>query len=153
MTFLHLRPGRGAVDQPDLVRIWRRAVDATHDFLAPADRDEIQAKLATDYLPAVTLTVAERAGAPVGFSGVAGDGLEMLFVDPDSRGSGVGTALLEQAITEQGVRRVEVNEQNPAATGFYLHRGFEIVGRSDTDADGRAYPLLRLHLRGSGPLA
>lgn len=51
----------------------------------------------------------------VGFSGVAGDGLEMLFVDPDWMGCGVGTLLLDDAVGRQGARRVDVNEQNESA--------------------------------------
>lgn len=39
------------------------------------------------------LFVAERAGRVVGFAGVSGASLEMLFVDAADRGSGVGGAL------------------------------------------------------------
>jgi len=72
--------------------------------------------------------------------------LEMLFVDAAERGTGVGSALLAHAIAEQGVTRVDVNEQNASAAGFYAHRGFEVVSRSETDEAGRPYPLLHLRL-------
>jgi putative acetyltransferase len=142
-----VRPSVGPGEYPALVGIWRSAVDATHDFLAPADRDEIEAQLASAYFPAVTLAIAERDGRPVGFSGVHDGSLEMLFVDAAERGGSVGTELLLRAVRDHGVTTVEVNEQNPSATAFYLHRGFEIVGRRDTDDAGRPYPLLRLRLR------
>ena len=60
-------------------------------------------------------------GRPVGFAGIDGDMLEMLFVAPDLRGTGVGSLLLDRAFA-RGVRRVDVNEQNPQARGFYEHR-------------------------------
>ena len=41
---------------------------------------------------------------------------------------------------------MDVNEQNVSAAGFYAHRGFEVVGRSETDEAGRPYPLLHLRL-------
>lgn len=149
MTDLSIRPSQGPAEYPQLVAIWRSAVDATHDFLAEADRAEIESRLAPDYLPAVALSVAERDGAAVGFSGVLDGRLEMLFVHAAQRGGGVGTALLADAVDRLGVTEVDVNEQNASAAGFYAHRGFEVTGRSETDEAGRPYPLLHLRLRGA----
>lgn len=134
-----------AEDWPVLVDVWRSAVDATHDFLAADDRDRIEAHLASDYFPQVRLAVAVVGERIVGFAGVAGGSLEMLFVHDDFRGRGVGKSLLAWAL-RQGVDRVDVNEQNPQAVGFYLANGFQTVGRSDLDDQGRPYPLLRMAL-------
>lgn len=81
-----LRPCRGAYEYPTLVGIWRSAVDATHDFLADADRDAIESALAAEYFPQVQLTVAELGGVSVGFAGTNERNLEMLFVDAAVRG-------------------------------------------------------------------
>jgi putative acetyltransferase len=54
--------------------------------------------------------------------------------------------LLRDAIERQGVRRVDVNEQNHQAFGFYQRFGFAVTGRSDTDGQGKPYPLLHLGL-------
>ncbi|MDN5630470.1 MULTISPECIES: GNAT family N-acetyltransferase [Kocuria] len=143
---VRLRPVTGPGEYPALARIWRSAVDATHDFLADADRDEIASHLQGDYFPAVQLTVAERDGAPVGFAGTVDGGLEMLFVHASQRGSGVGSALLAHVVATQGVTRVDVNEQNPGARGFYEHHGFRTVGRDETDEAGRPYPIVHLAL-------
>lgn len=131
-------------EYPRLVEVWRSAVDATHEFLRPADRDAIEACLAADYFPAVALVVAERGGEVVGFAGVDGDKLEMLFVDASCRGTGVGSALLAETIDVDGIRFVDVNEDNAQAVGFYLRWGFVVVERSELDDDGRPYPLLRM---------
>jgi putative acetyltransferase len=146
MTDLSLRPANGRSDDPALVAIWRSAVDATHSFLSDADRDEIEKHLASDYFPAVTLTVAELDGRPVGFSGVVDGDLAMLFIEADERGRGIGTALLDHAIEHDGVTTVDVNEQNTSALGFYLHKGFEVIGCSETDEAGRPYPILHMGL-------
>ncbi len=150
MTDLRLRPAAGRSDDPALVAIWRSAVDATHDFLSDIDRDEIEKHLAADYFPAVRLTVAEIDGRPVGFSGVVDGDLAMLFIDAHERGRGIGTALLDRAIEHDDVATVDVNEQNTSAVGFYLHRGFEVIGRSETDEAGRPYPLLHMRLADGG---
>lgn len=72
--------------------------------------------------------------------------IEMLFISPDARGKGVGSLLATHAIKEQGVTKVDVNEQNEQAKGFYLHIGFSVIGRSAVDGQGKAYPLLHLAL-------
>nr|WP_237464911.1 GNAT family N-acetyltransferase [Leucobacter luti] len=130
-----------------MVAIWRSAVLATHDFLAGSDFERIEQNLAAAYFPAVTLLVAERGGVPLGFAGVADGGLEMLFVSAAARGSGIGTALLAEAVSRHSVTRVDVNEQNAGAHRFYLSHGFTQIGRSELDGDGRPYPLVHLALR------
>lgn len=141
-----LRAARRPGDYPQLVEIWRSAVRATHDFLDESDFQCIESNLASAYFPAVTLTVAERDGRAVGFAGTADGNLEMLFVSDDVRGSGIGSSLLAEAIAKDGVIKVDVNEQNSGAHGFYLSRGFTQVGRSELDGDGRPYPILHLAL-------
>ena len=86
-------------------------------------------------------------GRPVGFAGLSGDNLEMLFVHPDFFGRGLGRALLSFATREKGVTRVDVNEQNKRAEGFYRAHGFRTTSRDETDADGLPYPILHMALR------
>jgi putative acetyltransferase len=126
------------------VRIWRGAVEATHHFLAPADIDFFETRLVDEYLGLVDLTVATAGGRPVGFSGCADGKLEMLFIDQHCRGTGIGSVLLYAAIAANAALLVDVNEQNPQAVGFYHRHGFVTVGRQDTDADGRPFPMLNL---------
>ena len=145
---LSIRHALGPEEYPRLVQVWRSAVDATHQFLADEHRDEIESRLASDYLPQVDLHVAELGGVPVGFAGVCGPNLEMLFIDARQRGQGIGTALLSFVIAERGVTTVDVNEQNAQAVEFYRRRDFTVVGRSELDDQGRPYPLLHLSLRG-----
>ena len=46
------------------------------------------------------------------------------------------------------IREVTVNEQNPAALGFYRHFGFREYRRTETDEEGGPYPLLYLRREG-----
>ncbi|WP_353736292.1 hypothetical protein [Shewanella sp.] len=50
------------------------------------------------------------------------------------------------AVKYQGATKVDVNEQNPQALGFYEHVGFKLVGRSPTDSQGKPFPLLHMAL-------
>ncbi len=143
---LVIRPVRGQGEYPRLVQVWRTSVDATHDFLAREHRDAIEAKLEAEYLPHVKIVVAERYGTPVGFAGTADGKLEILFVDADHRGSGVGSELLQHALVAEGVTAVDVNEENGQAVGFYERAGFAVVKRSPLDSDGLPYPILHMDL-------
>ncbi|WP_261164506.1 acetyltransferase [Microbacterium sp. Marseille-Q6965] len=143
-----IRHSRGEEEYPALVEIWRSAVIATHDFLAKEHFAAIERRLAKDYLPHVSLVVAERDGAPVGFAGTDEGKLEMLFVHAQSRGAGIGRMLLKHVIAENGVNAVDVNEQNEQAVGFYAHAGFAVTGRSAVDGEGWPYPLLHMRLTG-----
>ena len=81
-------------------------------------------------------------GGFTAFAGVAGDMLEMLFVAPGMRGKGFGRQLVNHITRHCGVRRVDVNEQNPQAVGFYEHLGFSVWKRTERDEEGGEYPLL-----------
>ncbi|MCG7631007.1 MULTISPECIES: GNAT family N-acetyltransferase [Gordonia] len=146
MAEVRLRQADGA-DTDRLVAVWRSAVEATHHFLTPADIDGFASRLARDFFPAVELVVAEVGGVIVGFSGTADNRLEMLFVDSAAHGRGIGTVLLDHAVERVGIDELDVNEQNPGAVEFYRRRGFDQVGRSPVDSDGRPFPLLHLRRR------
>lgn len=142
-----LRPAR-ADEGAALVDLWRRSVDATHDFLSADDRQAIDAEVA-GFLPQAPLLVAADAqDRPLGFMLVDGSHMEALFIDPAARGSGAGRLLLQHALAEHPQLTTDVNAQNAQAVGFYLHLGFVEIGRSPVDGHGRPYPLI--HLRYGG---
>lgn len=121
---------------------------ATHHFLAPADL-LFYKTLIPGFFTSVHLTAArDGQGHIIAFLGTADRNIEMLFVHPDDRGTGIGTLLIRHAVEELGCRCVDVNEQNTQAIGFYEHLSFRQVGRSDTDPTGKPYPILHLVLDG-----
>ena len=130
-------------DYPILVDIWESAVLSTHDFLKKEDFLYYREHLPT-YFQYVTLYGYEQDGRLVGFIGVAENNIEMLFVHNDYRYKGVGKRLVMYAIEKLQVCKVDVNEQNIQAVGFYQHMGFSVITRSDLDAEGKAYPILHM---------
>ncbi|MDR6228254.1 putative acetyltransferase [Pseudomonas sp. SORGH_AS199] len=136
-------------DHPQLLNIWLRSVRATHHFLQESDIQALLPQLRDIYLPAVELWVTVDAeDCPLGFIGLNENHVEMLFIEPDLRGKGIGRALLDHARSLRSQMSVDVNEQNPEAVGFYLHYGFVQTGRSPLDGEGRPFPLLHLSLPG-----
>ena len=140
---------------PDLIRqlleVWEGSVRATHLFLSEDEINHIK-----EYVPQALdsiahLVIAEDGdGRPVAFMGVEDGSLEMLFIAPQERGKGLGKRLLQYGIENYGLKRLAVNEQNPAARGFYEHLGFVVYKRTACDEQGEPYPLLYLRLPGEG---
>ncbi|WP_279044133.1 acetyltransferase [Cedecea davisae] len=130
-----------------LAEIWEAAVRATHDFLTDDDISNLRPQVRELYIPQIPMQLAENeSGQPLGFIGCHENRIEMLFVAPQSRGTGVGKLLLQYAIEHLQVDEVDVNEQNPQGIGFYRHMGFVQTGRSDLDGEGNPFPLLHLKL-------
>ena len=68
--------------------------------------------------------------------------LEMLFILPEERRKGIGSALLNYSMEKYHVNELSVNEQNPAAKLFYEHLGFVTYKRTELDEQGNPFPIL-----------
>ena len=137
------RPDEGA----RVVEIWRNAVDATHGFLSPEDRQAID-EMVCGFLPQVPLWLAVDANDyPQAFMLIDNGHMQALFVDSACRGIGIGAALVRHGLSLHPNMTTDVNEQNGQAVGFYEKIGFKRTGRSPLDDQGRPYPLIHLEYR------
>ena len=128
-----------------LVEVWEASVRATHDFLSESDIQFFKPMVLPGLLSLEhLLCVRDLDGRLVGFVGVSTGKMEALFVHPCCRHAGVGRRLTRHAVVELGATKVDVNEQNQQAVGFYRRLGFEIESRSEVDGMGKPFPLLHL---------
>ncbi|WP_430443575.1 MAG: GNAT family N-acetyltransferase [Pseudomonas piscis] len=142
---MKIRP-RVAADDALLTALWERSVRATHDFISEDDIQRLYPLIRDSYLPALQVLVWENPDAtPGGFIAIGDDTVQMLFIEPALRGQGIGRQLLDQ-VRQPGLK-VDVNEQNPQAHGFYRHYGFVDYGRSETDGEGKPYPIIHMQLQ------
>jgi iron complex transport system ATP-binding protein len=134
-------------DYPELMLVWEASVRATHHFLKEEDILLFKKLIPEKYLDVVRLFAVRNSDNRIlGFLGVSDDNIEMLFIHPDARGKGIGSVLLNYALNELHLRKVDVNEQNEKALGFYLHKGFTVKSRSEQDGTGKPYPTLHLEI-------
>lgn len=134
-------------DYTEIVDVWEASVRATHHFLKEEDIQYFKPLILNTYLDAVQLKcIKNEQKQIVGFLGVADQNLEMLFIHPDYRGQKIGKKLLNHSIEKMGVTKVDVNEQNDQAVGFYKKFGFETTARSEFDSTGKNYPILHMQL-------
>ena len=137
--------GREALLSP-LLAVWESSVRATHDFLREGDVDFLRPYVEQGLREIPVLLCALEEGRPLAFLGMAEDSIEMLFVHADFRHRGIGSTLMREALS-LGALRVDVNEQNPQALGFYQRFGFEVVSRDGVDSLGFPYPILHCELK------
>ena len=131
-----------------LLDIWESSVRATHHFLKEENILFFKQTIHEHkYFEMVEIAcVRDTNNHILGFLGTSEDNLEMLFVHADAIGKGVGKALLKHAIQVAQVTKVDVNEQNEKAVGFYLHHGFKTISRSELDSTGKPFPILHMEL-------
>ena len=135
---------RGSELIKGLLEVWEASVRASHHFLTETDIHRLapQAEGALRYIE--TLWVVLDNGLPVGFMGVQERKIEMLFLHPDYFRKGLGRELVQRAFRELDVEFVDVNEQNPDATRFYMRMGFKVFKRNECDSEGNPFPILEM---------
>lgn len=144
---MHFITPADETDFDEISAIWENSVRATHLFLHEPYIDTLKTQVREIYLPMVELYVCQSSsGEILGFIGVLNRKIEMLFVSPQYTRQGVGRSLIFFAIERLRVNAVDVNEQNADATLFYLRHGFQIIDRSERDAQGQPFPILHMKL-------
>jgi len=129
-----------------MMAIWESSVRATHTFLTPDDIDALKPEVKKGLLMIEQL-YGYYDQKIIGFIGFENKKVEMLFVDGKMRGQEIGKKLLQYAIDVFNIKYVDVNEQNEKGLGFYKHMNFHVIGRSELDDQGNAFPILHLEMK------
>jgi putative acetyltransferase len=134
-------------DRARVMDVWEASVRATHHFLTEQDMQTLM-PLARNELAHIEPLhcLRDTEGSVYAFMAVDAREIATLFVAPTHRGAGAGRRLVELAISELNAERVDVNEQNHLAVGFYERMGFRAVARSALDAQGLPFPLVHMQL-------
>jgi putative acetyltransferase len=128
-----------------MISLWERSVRATHHFVIEPDIryfkelvNEINFNLFSVYC------LVYQQQKVLGFIGLSDTSIEMLFLDPNYIGLGLGKKLMQFALDVFGADNVEVNEQNIRAVQFYRSFGFAAYERLELDSNGKPYPVLKM---------
>lgn len=109
-------------DYDELIQLWEKSVRSTHHFLTEESIQFYKPLIRNHYLPAVELSIIRNShGKIAAFMGLSDELIEMLFVHPDEQGKGYGKRLIEYAIRQKQIDKVDVNEDNDQALRFYQH--------------------------------
>ena len=139
------QPSRG--DYQALIALWEASVRATHHFLPDEEIATLRELILEHYFDAVTSLAPATTRDRRLLRGARGQHRDAVHRPGAAWGRGWPPAS-GRCHRPAGATRVDVNEQNEQALGFYRHLGFEVVGRSPLDGQGKPYPLLHMTLAG-----
>lgn len=89
------------------------------------------------------VTVAELDGTVTGFLARDAEEVHALYIDASTRGVGVGTCLLTEAMARTDQLSLWTFQRNTRAQAFYERHGFDPVARSDGASNDEGLPDIR----------
>lgn len=111
-----------------VMEIWLESSRAAHDFIPMEYWLSTAPLVEREILPRADTRVFVREGRVEGFlSLLEGDHIGALFVAPESRGRGIGKALLEDCKAGRELLTLAVYKKNQPAVEFYRRRGFSVL--------------------------
>jgi putative acetyltransferase len=126
-----------AADVDAVVSSWRLASELAHPFLAPAYLDQEADNVRNVYLAFAKTWVTEVDDRVVGFIALVENEIGGLFLVPAYHGQGLGRAMVDMAVADNGVLTVEVFKKNAIGRRFYESYGFraleELVHESSSE--------------------
>ena len=130
----------------EIIKVWNKAIRATHSFLSSDDIEILERKTLIELFESVSIYgIRVNNKELAGFVGINENIIEMLFVLPGFTKKGIGSFLLNFAITENGANELEVYEYNTNAVRLYEKAGFIKVSREDCDSlINKPYPILKM---------
>ena len=131
-------------DFAEIIDVWESSVRATHHFLSEQEIAFYKPLVLKYALPSMKVFGMRLQNKLTGYMAVSDYKVEMLFIAPEFIGKGLGKQLLSFALNKLHIYLIDVNEENPAAIGFYQHMGYEIISRDEIDGNGRPHPILHL---------
>ncbi len=131
-------------DFAEIVEVWEASVRATHHFLNEKEIAFYKPLVLKYALPSMKVWGIRIGEKLAGYMAVSSYKVEMLFIAPEFIGKGLGKHFLNFALNKLHIYLIDVNEENPAALGFYQHMGYKIISRDDVDGNGRPHPILHL---------
>lgn len=122
-----------ADDVPGAARLFARSRAAALPFLpllhGPAEDIAFLASLRERGL----MTLAERAGALLGFMVETEGWIEQLYLEPEQRGQGIGSLLVNAAKQRQKRLQLWCFADNHVGRAFYIRHGFVEIGQTEGD--------------------
>lgn len=91
------------------------------------------------------VTVSETAEDVLGFIARDGDDIHALYIDPEARGQGIGSALLASAMQHEDHLTLWTFQANTRAQAFYERHGFAPVEHTDGSGNDEGLPDIRYH--------
>ena len=132
-------------DISQVLEVWLSASIKAHNFIAPDFWESKINDMRDVCIPASETLIFESKEKVVGFVCLYGDILAAIFVSPELQGSGIGTALLNDAKSRRKSLQLTVYKENVRSIGFYEKHGFICVGEQKDEHTGHPEIIMEFH--------
>ena len=147
MSRLIIRPATPS-DAEEIARIHRSARSAAMPWLPDLHSPEEDLRyFVHNVLPGQAVSVAEFDSTAAGFIAVNDGWIHHLYVAPAYWRRGIGTRLIQHAISHASSLRLWTFQNNRAARKFYGKFGFEEVEFTDGSGNDERMPDVRMVLK------
>jgi putative acetyltransferase len=121
--------------------IWVRASLKAHDFVDPDFWISKEPDMREKYIPMSETWVYEEKKQVLGFFSLFGNTLAALFIIPSHQGMGIGSKLMEKAMSLRESLDLSVYSENRNSIKFYEKHGFKAM-KEQVDEHTGAYETL-----------
>ncbi|UJW84192.1 GNAT family N-acetyltransferase [Devosia sp. SL43] len=131
-----------AEDIADVAGLFARSRAVALPFLPVLHSGAEDIAFLAGYLERGLLTLAERDGRLLGFLAETPGWIEQLYLEPDQRGQGIGSRLVDAAKQRQNRLELWCFVDNHAGRAFYIRHGFIEIRRTDGDNEEKLPDIL-----------
>lgn len=124
-------------DTNKVMDIWLRSTIKAHDFIDKQYWQDNYELVKNIYIPVSDTFVYDDDGTIKGFISVLENSfIGALFVDVDSQGIGIGSSLIDYAVSKYKKLELAAYKQNERAVKFYKKKGFVVTKEQPNEDSG-----------------
>ncbi|NHB56616.1 GNAT family N-acetyltransferase [Acinetobacter sp. 194] len=128
----------------DLINTWNLCLKEIPHLFTQTQLNQIQALYVQHgYYELLQLFHVEINNEIAGAFGIANNKVEMILISPRYMRQGICSQLVKHVV-DLGVYYVDVSEHHQILFQIFVQHGFEIMARSEVDAEGCSNPILHL---------
>ncbi len=133
------------IDIPEIVDIWYEVSLQAHGFISSeywrANKDQMSNK----YIPMSETFQATDGENILGFISLLDDYLAAIFVKSEFQGRGIGSLLLNHAMSLRNNLQLKVFCKNAKSIEYYKSKGFSVISESKDNETGENELVMKWH--------
>ena len=132
-------------DIPEIVDIWYEVSLQAHGFISSDYWRESKDQMSSKYIPMSETYTATDGENVLGFISLSDEYLAAIFVKSRFQGRGIGTLLLNHAMSLRNNLQLKVFCKNKKSVEFYKSKGFSVISESKDNDTGENEFVMQWH--------
>ncbi|GAB6089121.1 GNAT family N-acetyltransferase [Spirochaeta dissipatitropha] len=132
-------------DIPQIVEIWYEVSLKAHSFIPCNYWKENKDQMSNKYIPMSETYQATDGKDILGFVSLLDDYLAAIFVKSEFQGKGIGSLLLNHAMSIRNTLQLKVFSKNIKSVEFYTSKGFSVISEANDNETGENELVMQWH--------